>query len=766
MANELNVNQPRPAQNDDVDSLKTNQDRGLAQYTEKVNKALEGSNIKRNFRQPAEPRPNPLSKFSSYTYQLTLYMITPDAYEAFLLSGRSNINALGPQSVNGTLVNTGAFVLAQSGGINNTTSQKFPNFKYDYYIDDLKVKSLISPKSIQTSSVLTEISFNIYEPYGFSFISNVQKAAQFIAANSKVKNIKNNANQFKQFFILGIRFQGYDESGNVITPDSTFSQDTRTIQANASGVYERFYDILINEMKYKLGNGPTVYAIKATMIPHKIGYGTKFGVLKPGTPISATTVEEGIQQMLEALNKNELASFNANACEIPNRYAVRFIPENSKEISGAKLKNPADLDKLKTAMANFSYSTDISEKEAVKATMDNSKQNITFSDGVSIVHAIQRIISQSEYLEKALKVVYTTANQPNPKTDQPNQIEKGDVPKVKWYNCGVEVKCLGFDNLRKDWSYQITYVIQPYEAPAAFSAYTKSTQYYGPAKRYRYWFTGQNSEILNYEQTLNNNYFMVALTGDRTGQASGVGVNIPIDINRPAGEDKQGSKGFGAEAKNSFLTNLFDPSSILEAKIRILGDPDFLVMTTPESINQVYNQFYSSNGFTINATGGQVFIEIDFNEAVDYDNQTGLLNVNESIMLWPYPPEIAQFVKGVSYMVVDVTSTFAKGVFQQDLNLILNQFPNAVTSSKTETNQREPTTEVPIGPNVRKPIAPISSDSQEVFRRTGVNPSNIQGGRGVIIPPAARPNSNDDNQSDLPGRAVPGAGNIGDFPAA
>ena len=72
---------------------------------------------------------NPLGSLSSYTYQLTLYMITPDAYDAFIQSGRNNINAINnaanPQVA--TEVETsmsGAYIIAQSGGINNKTSKR------------------------------------------------------------------------------------------------------------------------------------------------------------------------------------------------------------------------------------------------------------------------------------------------------------------------------------------------------------------------------------------------------------------------------------------------------------------------------------------------------------------------------------------------------------------------------------------------------------------------------------------------------------------
>ena len=49
---------------------------------------------KSNKNAPGKRIQNPLGNFSSYTYQISLYMITPDAYDAFIQSGRKDINAI------------------------------------------------------------------------------------------------------------------------------------------------------------------------------------------------------------------------------------------------------------------------------------------------------------------------------------------------------------------------------------------------------------------------------------------------------------------------------------------------------------------------------------------------------------------------------------------------------------------------------------------------------------------------------------------------
>ena len=147
---------------------------------------------------PGQRPQNPLASFSSYTYQITLYMITPDAYDAFIQSGRNNINAINnaanPQVATEIENNmSGAYIIAQSGGINNKTSKRA--FDLDFYIDDLKINTTTNAKAKKTSSNDTEMSFNIYEPYGFSFISKLNNAAALLKKKSKLKELESKSEE-------------------------------------------------------------------------------------------------------------------------------------------------------------------------------------------------------------------------------------------------------------------------------------------------------------------------------------------------------------------------------------------------------------------------------------------------------------------------------------------------------------------------------------------------------------------------------------------
>ena len=636
---------------------------------------------------------NPLGSLSSYTYQITLYMITPDAYDAFIQSGRNNINAINnaanPQvatEVENSM--SGAYIIAQSGGINNKTSKRA--FDYDFYIDDLKIKTKTAGPASGTASNDSEIAFNIYEPYGFSFISKITNAAQILRNKSKLKNYADLSNAGKQFFILGIRFQGYDENGKEISSDTTYNQDNRDITGDSGGVYERFFDIKIKSFKFKLDGKMTVYNIIAAPVAPNTAYGVKFGRLDRGGRYEGSTVKEiltgpnGLITQLNEYQKNKVNSESPSGI-IPNEYDVRFLGNSEKEIGDASIVSIADLNKSKWPMSLAANINQVNEGVSVTATPNGNSRTITFANDISIMQALGSIISQSSYLENALNVVIKSTNQPPPASKGGPNVPDPKPDAIKWYNLGSEVKCLGFDKVSGDFAYKITYIIQPYETPYVTSPYVSTaTKYYGPHKRYEYWFTGKNSEIINYEQKLDNAFFIAALNPTGAPASQGGGQDIATIPGKRQNEDRTGKLDVGKEAQNSYLTSLFDPGAYATAKVTIMGDPDFLVQDSPSSINQVYRQFYGK-GFTINPNGGQVFIEIDFKEAEDYNNDDGLLTINQSILFWKYPKEVSSLVKGVSYQVIEVNSSFSKGKFTQELECRINPMTDLI--SKESNNE-------------------------------------------------------------------------------
>lgn len=647
---------------------------------------------KRNF--------NPLSQYSSYTYQISLYMITPDAYQAFIESGRKNINALvaADSSRNVVQGTGGAYIVAQSGGI-GTSTPRAPGLEFDYYIDNLKIVSKPAGPSTTAASSETDISFTIYEPYGFSLVSKLQKAGETLRETSKLKN-KNDLNNFtRTFYILGIRFLGYDEKGNLITEKSNTNGAT---QFDAGGSFERFYDIFIKKMTFKLDGKVSTYNFTAASVAPLTSFGNIRGRINKDSRLIADTVFDalkGPQGLFTQLNKQQEMLKRQNGPDgkpsigEENVYDVEFLG-SSDDIRNAPMITDADKkNKSLWPMSIAAKTQQVNDSLSITSTPDNSKRIITFVKNTSVIQAISSIISQSRYLTDALKTAY--GNELDGMADVSNQENKPKPSKpIKWYSLTSEVIPKAYDPIVGDYAYKITYYIQPYETPYVTSPYVSATQrYQGPYKRYDYWFTGKNSEIINFEQEFDNSFYLASVSpsGSRTSQSGSAAT--PVIPNTRQNEDRTGATNVGKEAENSYLTSLFSPSSWAKSKITIMGDPDYLIQDTPNTINTVYKQFYGTDGFTINGNGGQVFIEIDFKEAVDYSTDNGLMNINESILFLKYPPAVKKVIKGVAFQVIEIESRFSGGKFTQVLTSRPTPFDtNAVSPAATASSTSSATT--------------------------------------------------------------------------
>jgi hypothetical protein len=631
---------------------------------------------------PGKRLQNPLSSLSSYTYQTTLYMITPDAYKAFIESGRTNLDAIkNAKDANAAASTTdnmsGAYIIAQSGGVNNTDNLRA--FNLDYYIDDLRVTNVLQGPATGTSSNDLRMSFNIYEPYGFSLITKLTNAANKLRSVSKVKNYSKMSNATRQFFILGIRFQGYDVDGKVISASDTFFQDNFNVANDSGGVFERFFDIYISSFKFKLDGKVTVYNIEAVPIGPGTALGVKRGRIDKNVEVQGSTVDDVLQDLVKHLNNEQqkIADADPKKESIPTKYKIEYVGGAKELIGDQPIVNIYDTVKDKWPMGEgIPNLAAVNANAEFKAFPNSTKRSLKFKNGGSIMQCIQNIITQSDYMAKALTTLFTNDDQPNPKPNS-DYIRNNNKPRTfRWYNLSSEVKVLGFDNSVKDFAFEITYIIQPYDTPYVKSqSLQATTRYYGPHKRYSYWYTGKNSEILSYEQTMNNTYFNAVINPGATSASSGGGYDVPSSTGKFVNEDKTGLLDMSKQTQNSVITSLFSPADYAMVKFTIIGDPDYLMTESSSSLNNVYRQFYGK-GFTINPNGGQVFIEIDFKEAVDYNLSTGTMDINESILFWNYPKEIQNLVKGVSYMVREVQHTFSKGKFTQELTCNINTFNN------------------------------------------------------------------------------------------
>ena len=651
--------------------------------------------------QPGRRLDNPLGTLSSYTYQLSLYMISPDAYDIFVVSGRRNLEGL-VQGGAGTGTG-GAYLIAQSGGINNATSQRGAGFDKDLYIENLEIEHVAGSNASQSATGTYHVKFNIIEPYSFSFTTKLREASSAII-NAFPDRFGSGEKPgltagTRQFFILGMKFIGYDANGNLAKGKEVLMEDGQAIDQNASGedgagLFETFYDINITGIKFSIDGDATNYACTGVALAPNRAFGTKAGRLKSYYTLSGSTVEEmytGPEGLFTKLNEYEKKQCEGDAAtqEFPNEYKIQFDgEEGDKEL----IKNASMLGNIVAGADKATWSTPASAPKVaggqkatgVLSSPDNGKINIAFKQDDPILLTFDTIIKSSSYMLNALQVLYKNKASPDLETGEAEQADGSSQSRVGWYHVTPVISEAKWDGLKNDWSYITTYHIETYKTPIVeVGATNPGVDYYGPHKRYEYWWTGKNKEILEYTQQLDNLFYNETLGNISENQNdASTSVNVATTKERSS-QPSVNAIANSDSVQKAYITSLYSPDAYAQAKIKILGDPDFFIEDHRGGPNDVYQRFYGNDGFRINANGGQVFFEIDFKEAVDYNTNAdggevdnGILYINESILFFKYPDWVKDKVKGVSYKLLKVKSNFQDGVFTQTLIATLNSFPD------------------------------------------------------------------------------------------
>lgn len=678
---------------------------------------------------------NPLGWLPSYTYQISLYMITPDAYSAFSRSGGKDINAFrnAPSitEVDTSAMSGGAFLIAQSGG--RSVEDKSEFFPFDYGIDNLSIDTA-SPTETGAATAAFEFSLRIVEPYGFSFVSNLKRARDALeeytnayqkareertkAANKgRKKKIAGPPQPLKNFFVLGIRFFGWDEEGNPIKGDDVRNDTPIDPNSTSEILFERFFPIRIFEFKSQLDGKNQVYNMKGANVDAALGQNATVGVVKNDIKIIASTVGEALDNFAEELNKQMDSLKNKNKMSKFYNYSFNYQNDEAAEILGnASMLSKADIQKWKWPGSKAKTSKQSNDATALKNyRVTDQGAEFTITKGTPILKAVDRIVAQSQFLEAALEVVYDTSLEANDDKDDFNSLPNPNPQELQWYFCTPKTYDPEWSEEINNWVYDTSYVLNLYKTPCTFTPNTKSkntTRYYGPIKKYEYWYSGGNTSVIKYEYNYNLNFFNALPGGEATtGENSnddGAG-NAAKGLGDRIEEPVDGKPGLGMATQQSYQTNLYDPDGYVNAKLTIIGDPDFLAdpgsptaaplsrnpdPNAPVSLRTVGDQFYGRDGYTMNLSGGQAFIEVLFLEAVDYDEEQGIMIVNDSIQFYedinPQATPNTRYkdnraAEGISHSITSIKSTFNGGFFQQYLVLKPSEFNNP----DTITTQRE-----------------------------------------------------------------------------
>jgi hypothetical protein len=553
---------------------------------------------------PTVPQPNVLDQYASYSYQASVYLIKPEAFNAMVKSKKKSI--------------AGTQLLFQSGGA--PVAGRNPYFTNDYYIDKIEIKSTVCGKGTGMSHNANLIKMTLVEPNGITFIENLDKACQnFLGTTGNPPKKKNYTSQI---YLLVIRFYGYDDSGKLIQAGVNTTQGSTTTAPGAAFV-EKYYPFLINTVNFKIANKLVEYDLECTAVQYQINIGQLRAAVPYNVELSGGTVKEALNgaavvgatttatttgattaaspaSALAAANAQDAARDQENSSNplpappiataapttkltvrqgllaalnqyqreqvgkgitYPDVYSIEFVAS----VGDAKIKRVGQDKKSNPTAAG---GTSKQQLDPSATSTDNTTRILNITAGQPVVQVIDSILRNSTYIEdqQLFKIL----------EDSGKQVPNGAAAaNLAWYKISMQATPRQYDPLRNDYAYDIKYIVHPYKINDMISNWFPTPKYNGVHKQYNYWFTGLNTQILSYEQTYNALYQQVS-SGAPPNPNSLTQSDVKITTVTRSGQSSQGSPGRANEPAANAADYLYSPADNNLCTVTIIGDPAWL----------------------------------------------------------------------------------------------------------------------------------------------------------------------------------------------
>lgn len=665
------------------------------------------------------PRPNILDQCSSYTYSISIYIMSPEEYRTMLTTKKRYIpgsqlliqSAGAPQSV----LNSTASLENFDGTDANGELGRNQFFPLDYYIDDLEIKTLVPGKGTGGAHNVVDMRFKIVEPNGITLMDNLYKAAReyaTIGAGAASKSTKN-GNYGAQNYLMVIRYYGYDANGNLKTKLST--DVTSTSDANA--LVEKFIPFQFTGIKFRIANKLTEYECTGVCPQNTIATGQGRGVIPYNVELTATTLQNLFSGPVAWTDDGDTTVAPENASNAPNTtlsngltqalnaYQAELVADGTYEVAdiykvlishpelaNASIVPPSTIDRSSKPMVNVD--TAAKAKDGATQSINVRAKTVSATAGTSILQFLDLAVRSSDYIYKQQTKIIDS--------DGKITATGNSASAFAWYRIGVEAKPIDKpDNKRNDLAYEITYEIAPYAVNDIKSEYFPEGKYRGSQKLYYYWFTGENTSVLSYEQDFNYLYYVTINSRTRATTSATADTSrtsnyreLEKRIFSPnSAQSNQGIEGNVNEPGANAADYLYSPSDQSRVKLSIVGDPAWIQQgelwsgvrrnfnnSIANTTGDPYFDPFLSDG-TINFDAREAVFEIGFNKPADYNLDTGLMSPNA-----PGGEPSQSYI----YKATQVTSHFRQGKFIQDIEGVLLLFPNSVATTKMLSAAADP----------------------------------------------------------------------------
>lgn len=643
-------------------------------------------------------------------------------------------------------------------GINNVDAGRNPAFPLDFYIDSITIDNALPGRQTKSAHMVTDLKFTVIEPSNITLLDHLYRAVQDMGQEINGQPI----NYTAAAYLMVIRWYGYDINGNLVAvgaadpntgltdPNAvvekfipfiikkinwsvssklvTYEFDCAPINQMIAGGTRRGtipYDVQLTEGNVgKLLGGDLVYASAAPPAAPAANPGASTAKTPKspagqnardlavnntssgyyGTPAkanAAASAKQAIKQgLMGAMNAYQRQLVQDGIYTVADTYEIIFAPDRQglQPIRDAQITLPANRIKEQdqTGMNPGPTQTGSQGFNPAANAMDISNRNWSITAGMQMVQAIDLAIRNSTYITSQALTVYdekTGVETPNPKVaDNPQAT-------MRWFQISMEAEQGDYDTARNDHAYKIKFVISPYELTNFDSKYFPLTKFRGVHKSYPYWFTGENSAVLDFTANFNSLY-NITVTGTHADGSAAAKLrekytasmrDIPKYTYAPASNaSRHGASGPGNEIGANAAEYLYSPGDMGRSKVRIIGDPAWIQqgsLAGGVSAEEFGYSAFLPDG-TINFDATQVMFEVAWQRPEDYNLSTGLAD--------PYSRDgnqARQPLQSTVYQATKVISEFKQGKFEQTLEGSLYFFPipsgKNTVAARADTDQSD-----------------------------------------------------------------------------
>ena len=658
------------------------------------------------------PQANPLHKYATYTYNLTLFVLSHDNYN---------------ELVNGTATSnwTPSYSLISSAG--GYHENRHPLFREDFYFDNLKMKTIVGQTELTRGTNMVEMDFTVIEPYGLTLMDRLVEL-------SYDPSIDGSGNYVAQPYLLQIDFFGSDDLGKTSHPIPhlrkrmpinfiTFKikvgtrgteyaikaipynhialmEATNSTPANfeikSGTVGDFFKDVaaasLVTQMATKeQARNDAILAAGIT----KDDYGND--ILQPGQRVGLGGDAKKLDAALKVVNspysvESYTGAWNAwnqklvddGHATYANEIEFVFVPDDV--IKDSPIVDPKKMPYSRSNMPppgtdSKKAAAQSNNKEVSSKTPSNSFDPKTMlfnvTSGTSVVDVINLVMRNSDYIKNQVK---------DPLSDK-TDFETDKT--IDYFRIIPKVTLKEFDPLRNEFAFKTTYFIKKYSYYNSKHPNMPKAKPRGAVKEYDYIYTGKNIDIIDlaidfdsaFFTTITINREKAEATSGATGASNGEGgkdnPKKPIGnktltpmVHKFVSSDASVQATGADTAKTVLVANAMKSiysgsrGDMLSVKLKIIGDPHFIkqddIYTNPGMSGYNDTKFMLNEG-TINMDSGEFFCNINFRTPIDMDDTTGLAKFNSNY-------EKSRFTGFYKVQIID--SEFSKGQFVQTLDLI------------------------------------------------------------------------------------------------